>query len=149
LYELGFNAAVEWLTEQVKTKYGITIDLRNDLKIRRLQQDVQILLFQTVRELLINIVKHAKTNQASVNIQEIGDHIRVRVMDDGVGFDKARLTNGIAHEGGFGLFSIRERLEHLGGRLTIHTGPGKGTSVTIEAPHRKIKKTQRRVRDVH
>jgi PAS domain S-box-containing protein len=149
LYELGFNAAVEWLTEQVKTKHGVTIDLMSDLKIKRLDQDVQVLLFQTLRELLINIVKHAKTNQASVTIREIGDYIRIRVMDDGVGFDKARLTNGIAHEGGFGLFSIRERLEHLGGRLTIHTGPGKGTSVTIEAPHRKIKKAQRRVRHVH
>jgi len=104
--------------------------------------------FPDREELLINIVKHAKTNQASVTIREIGDHIRIRVMDDGVGFDKARLGRGMDHEGGFGLFSMRERLEHLGGRLTIRTGPGKGTSVTVEAPHRKIKKARRRVRHV-
>jgi len=149
LYELGFNAAVEWLTEQVKTKHGVTIDLKSDLKIRRLDQDIQVLLFQTVRELLINIVKHAKANHASVTIREIGDHIRIRVMDDGVGFEKARLGNGMDREGGFGLFSIRERLQHFGGLLEINTRPGKGTSVTIEAPHKKVKKTQRRMRHVH
>jgi PAS domain S-box-containing protein len=149
LYELGFTAAVEWLTEQIKTKYGVNIELKNDLQIRRIDQDIQILLFQGVRELLLNIVKHAKANHASVSIREIGDHIRIRVMDDGVGFDKARLGNGMDSEGGFGLFSMRERLDHFGGRLDIHTRPGKGTSVTVEAPHKKRKKAQRRMRHVH
>jgi signal transduction histidine kinase len=149
LYELGFTAAVEWLTEQIKTKYGVNIELKNDLQIRRIDQDIQILLFQGVRELLLNIVKHAKANHASVSIREIGDHIRIRVMDDGVGFDKARLGNGMDREGGFGLFSMRERLDHFGGRLDIHTRPGKGTSVTVEAPHKKRKKAQRRMRHVH
>jgi PAS domain S-box-containing protein len=149
LYELGLAPAMEWLTEQIKTKYGVTVQLRNDLTAKRFDQDIQVLLFQAVRELLLNIIKHAKSNHASVSLQEIGDHIRIRVRDDGVGFDKARLGNGMDLEGGFGLFSIRERLKHFGGSLEINTGPGKGTSVTIEAPHRKRKKTQRRVRHVH
>ncbi len=149
LYELGFTAAVEWLLEQLKAKHGVTVRLESDLKMRRLDQDLQVLLFQTVRELFFNIVKHAKASHASVTIREIGDHIRVRVKDDGVGFDKSRLGNGMDREGGFGLFSIRERLEHFGGRLDIHTRPGKGTSVTIEAPRRKSRISPRRMGHVH
>jgi PAS domain S-box-containing protein len=149
LYELGFEPAVEWLTEHIRTKHGISVKFESDLRTRRLSQDIQILLFQAARELLVNVVKHAKTIVASISIREFGDHIRVTVRDDGVGFDVSRIDAGVDADGGFGLFSLRERLQYFGGQLKITTRPGKGTSVTVEVPRGKSRKTQRRARHGH
>lgn len=144
LYELGFEPAVEWLTEQVRTKHGIAVRFESDLRNRRLDQDVQILLFQAVRELLINVVKHAKAIEASISIREFGDHLRIMVRDDGVGFDVSRIDAGVDAEGGFGLFSLRERLQYFGGRLKVTSRSGKGTFVTVEIPRKKKRKMKRR-----
>jgi PAS domain S-box-containing protein len=149
LYELGFEPAVEWLTEQVRTKHGIAVKFESNLRTRRFDKDIQILLFQAVRELLINVVKHAKAIEASVSIRAFGDHLRITVRDDGVGFDVSRLDAGMDAEGGFGLFSLRERLQYFGGQLKITTRAGKGTSVTLEIPSKKSRKIQRRMKHVH
>jgi len=96
-----------------------------------LDDRTRFLIFRTVRELLINIVKHSETQNAEVAVVKDGDNLLVVVEDHGVGFDPALFENKNQK---YGLFSIRERLEGLQGRFEIESEPGKGCRVTISAP---------------
>jgi signal transduction histidine kinase len=87
-----------------------------------------------VREVLINVIKHAKGHKVKVSIRRIRAEIHVCIEDDGIGFDPARGLPKAAKEGAFGLFSIRERLKQLGGHLKIDSAPEQGCRVTMTAP---------------
>ena len=138
LYEFGFEeAVVEWLTEQVEKKHGIETEFEDDGLPKPLDDDIRVILFRNVRELLINVVKHARAKKIKVSIQKVGSRIRVSVEDDGVGFDSAKAESLITSKEAFGLFSIRERLEHLGGNLEIESSPGCGCRITITSPLRR------------
>ncbi len=141
LYELGFEAAVEWLVRQTRKQYGLSAEFEDDGRTKPLDGNVRILLFQAVRELLVNVVKHAKASSVKVSTQRVGDQIRVSVEDDGVGFDVTQVHSQDHMTGGFGLFNIRERLDHIGGHLDIASRAGKGTRITLVAPitHEKEK----------
>ena len=140
LYELGFEKAVaEWLTEQIQGKYGITVEFETDGEAKALDDDIRVLLFRNVRELLINVVKHAHAPNVKVSIGRLGEQIYVSVEDDGVGFDSAEIVSGSAKRGEFGLFSIRERLEQLGGHIEIESKPGSGCRIKMMAPLKKEK----------
>jgi signal transduction histidine kinase len=141
LYELGFESAVEWLIEQFQEQYKILIDLINDSQFKPLVDDIRILLFKAVRELLINIVKHAKARNTKVFLKKEGDNIRIEVEDDGVGFDTSEFRSKVSKTGGFGLFNVRERLEYLGGHLEVESKPGHGTRITLIAPLKREKET--------
>jgi len=135
LYEFGFEDAVaEWLNERVGRKYGIETVFEDDGLPKPLDEDIRVLLFRNVRELLINVVKHARAKKIKVSIQKVGDRIKICVEDDGLGFDSARAESMITDKKAFGLFSIRERLEHLGGNLDIKSSPGCGCRITITSP---------------
>ena len=135
LYELGFEAAVsEWLVEQIQEKHGIASEFEDDGQPKPLDDDICALLFRMVRELLINVVKHAQAHRVKVSIRKVDSDICVGVEDDGVGFNPAKMASMLTETGGFGLFSIRERLEQLGGHLEIESEPGHGTRVTVMAP---------------
>ncbi|HUS57989.1 MAG TPA: PAS domain S-box protein [Planctomycetota bacterium] len=133
LYELGFPAAVEWLTEQIHEQHGIASEFEDDCLPKPLDDDIRVVLFQAARELLVNVVKHAHAGSVKVKLKRDGDRIIVRVEDDGIGFDAARPAEKHG-EAGFGLFSVRERLGHLGGRVAIDSKEKAGTVVTLEAP---------------
>ncbi len=132
LYELGFEAAVGWLVRQTRQRYGLEMEFIDDGHAKLLDDDVRVLLFQAVRELTVNVVKHAKAHKATVSTRRVRGNIRVTVEDDGVGF--AASESWDYRKGGFGLFSIRERLDQVGGRVDIRSRPGRGTCVTLIAP---------------
>ena len=135
LYELGFEAAVaEWLTDQIQEKHGIRAEFVDDGHDKPLDDDIRVLLFRNVRELLINVVKHAQAHKVRVAIHKINKHIKISVEDDGVGFDSVEVASMAAKRAEFGLFSIRERLEQLGGRIEINSEPGHGSTITMIAP---------------
>ena len=134
LYELGFEAAVKWLVQQTRQKHGLSADFQDDGRAKPLHDDIRILLFQSVRELLANVVKHAKAHSVVVSTQCVGNEVHVCVEDDGVGFGASKPGAMHYEAGGFGLFSIRERLDRIGGRLDIESPPDKGTRVTLVAP---------------
>jgi len=90
-----------------------------------------MVLFRSIRELLVNIVKHARTSQAWIRMQKEKDRLRIEVRDQGVGF---LLDEAMATRDGFGLFNIRERLAHFGGDLAIDSLPGRGTVVILHVP---------------
>jgi PAS domain S-box-containing protein len=133
LYELGLVAGVEWLTQQTQKRYGITIDCQDDGQPKPVRDDIRVLLFQAVRELLANVVRHAKAQRTKVSITKNHHRIQIDVEDDGVGFNPEETIPG-GDENVFGLFSIRERLEPLGGYMKVSSEPGHGTRVTIMGP---------------
>jgi len=130
LYELGFEATIEWLSEQMQKQHYILFSCSNDGAPKPLTREMSILLFQVVRELYMNIVKHSQAHQVLTHLRRDGNRLKVVVEDDGIGFDASLLDRGTT----FGFFSIRERLQYLGGTLEIDTTPGKGTRVTVMSP---------------
>jgi signal transduction histidine kinase len=134
LYEMGFEKAIEWLVEETEEQHGIATFFYNDNKPKPLDEVVSILLYQTVRELLINIVKHAHAQTAKVHINRYNDTISIHVEDDGIGFNVDAILNSRQEPGGFGLFSIRERLHYMGGCITFDSAPAHGTKVSLTAP---------------
>lgn len=136
LYDLGLVAAVEALSEEFESLHGLKIEVADNNLERPANMDIEALLFRTARELLINVVKHAKVSKARISIYRKNGEISMAIEDDGVGFDmsshrKKPVTNGR----GFGLFSIRERIRHLGGMFEIETQPGQGTIVSLTIPY--------------
>ncbi len=134
LYELGFSPAIEWLTENVQTRHGISSQFTDDGLSRPFALDIQVLLFHAVRELLTNAVKHAKAKHITVNVMHFIERIRIEVQDDGVGFDPLKPVRHEDGSGALGLFSIHESLGYVGGRLEIESAPGHGTTAILEAP---------------
>lgn len=135
LYEMGFEKAVAgWLTRQIEKKHRIATEFEDDGQDKPLDEDVRVLLFRNVRELLINVVKHAQAHKVKVGIAKVDGKIYVTVEDDGVGFDPNRAAAMAGETGGFGLFSIRERMEQLGGEFKIASELGHGSRMTIIAP---------------
>ncbi|MDY6954702.1 MAG: sensor histidine kinase [Thermodesulfobacteriota bacterium] len=134
LYELGLLPAVELLAQQTQERHGIVVTVSDDGKPKPLSHDLRVLLYQALRELLVNTVKHAQAASADVSIAGNGDHICIKVEDDGRGFDPERTVATAVKRGSYGLFSIKERLQPLGGSLHLDSRPGQGTRAALEAP---------------
>jgi signal transduction histidine kinase len=135
LHELGFESAVAaWLAEQIEGKHDIATEFEDDGQPKPLADDVPALLFRNVRELLINIVRHANARNVKVSVRKVDNQIQISVQDDGIGFEPAEALARAAKAGGFGLFSIKERLEQIRGHLEIESKPGHGCKVTMTAP---------------
>jgi len=134
LYQLGLEAALEWLVEQIKEHDGIMAKFEDDKLPKPLDDNMKILLFQAVRELLINVTKHAQARNVKVFLRKEGTQVKVCVEDDGVGFIPSEVGSSSYKNNCFGLFSIKERLDHLGGQHEIESKPGHGTRITLIAP---------------
>jgi PAS domain S-box-containing protein len=133
LYELGFLPAVQQLAENMTRKYGLKITLNDDGEPKPMEERSRVMLFRCLREILINVARHAQVARAQVIVSREGQWIRVSVEDEGKGFDPQTIALS-ADGGGFGLFSIYERLGYLGGRMQVQSAPGRGTRVIMEAP---------------
>jgi len=132
LYYLGLEAAIKELTDRMLGKYGIRVSFIDDARRKPVDTDVEILLFQAVRELLINVAKHAQARAVSVIISGSGGNVRIIVKDDGVGFDNAVISDG-RQNSGFGLYNLSERLRYIGGHLEAESGSW-GTRITLTVP---------------
>ncbi len=99
-----------------------------------LDNDRQVILFQVVRELLVNVGKHSQASQAKVILSLEEPFLKIQVNDDGVGFDASRIFSPKGQSGGFGFFSMRERLNYLGGGLEVKSKPGKGSQIVLTVP---------------
>ena len=134
LHELGLEAALAGLVEETREQHGISCTFSKDPQPKPLDKHTEIALFRAVRELLINVVKHASAKRVEVAVRRSESSINIRVYDDGAGFVVPREGFHANKERGFGLFSIQERLARLGGSMIVTSNPGTGTSVTLEAP---------------
>ncbi|MCK5272558.1 MAG: sensor histidine kinase, partial [Sedimentisphaerales bacterium] len=134
LHELGLVAAVEWQAEQIEQQHNLKCVFRESSQSKLdLHSDYRIVLFRAIRELLINVAKHAQANYAKINIGKTDQLIQVTVEDDGIGFN-AKKSDSHVGSGGYGLFNIRERLEHFGGYMKVKSNKGHGTRIVLTLP---------------
>ena len=133
--EFGLPYAFKWLAEQLEPR-GLRVMVEVEDKRPSVSEDHAILLFHAARELLMNTLKHAGTDHARLAMTTADRSLRIEITDDGSGFDIAALDSAPAtsRHGGFGLFSIRERMIAMGGRFELISRPGEGTRATLLAP---------------
>lgn len=124
---------LEWCAKWCRDNYEINVDIHVETDFNNLPEDTRIFLLEAVRELLFNIHKHANTDHADIHLSQLGDMLQISVMDEGDGgnFDASYASS---HSGGFGLFSISERLAALDGTMTIRSRPGDGATATMLVP---------------
>lgn len=133
LYEAGLFAAIHWLGEQMR-RHGLTVQIRQNGESLDMPDDKAVMIFQAVRELLFNVVKHAKVEEATVYLdQSPTGELTVTVEDCGTGFDTSSQD---FHPGGgkYGLFTVRERLAALGGSCEIRSSSDRGTRAVVRVP---------------
>jgi PAS domain S-box-containing protein len=137
LYEVGFEAAVEWLGEEFEEKHGFQVEFQDDGRKKLLDEKSIVALYQIVRELLVNVAKHAKAKKVRVSVEKVSNKIKISVADDGAGFDSLNCMQRKNKKSGFGLFNIRQRIEYLGGEFLIESEIGQGTRATLLLPLKK------------
>jgi two-component system CheB/CheR fusion protein len=135
LYELGLPAAIDWLADRARHRYGLTVVSTQSGEIQEVPEDIRVFVFKAVQELITNVAKHAGARRADVHTHWGDDGFEVVVSDDGKGFDANALEGGSAEGDGFGLFSIRERLSYIGGELSIQSRPGAGSRISLRAAY--------------
>jgi PAS domain S-box-containing protein len=142
LYDLGLEEAIEWLADHFSQEHGLNIQVDKDEQPKPLKTEGNVILFQAVRELLLNIVKHAKASSVKIYIQRACNDLRIIVEDDGIGFENKLIDQKQHKIKGFGLFSIHERLEYYGGSMIIKSEESKGTKITLLMPMISSKKEE-------
>lgn len=129
---LGLSKAVEtWLHDEVKVRHGIETIFEDDMEDKPLSDDVRAVLFRGVRELLTNTVKHAHATRVAVSMTRAQGRIAVVVEDNGIGFDPEEV---MANSRRFGILSVRQSLEQLGGSILIESHRQAGARITLLGP---------------
>lgn len=132
LYELGLQAAINWKLSKINNDYGLRTTFIDKLVDHPLNNDLNILLYHIISELLNNIIKHAKANTVSIQLSKDQNNIYLSVKDDGIGFNIIK-DSPMAYTG-FGLFNVYERLESVQGLMEIDSCVGKGSEIMIQIP---------------
>ncbi len=133
LYRSDLCETFEWLADDMKSKHGLVIHVAGN-NVTLESDALKAFVFKAGQELLFNIVKHARVEEAWVRIRRLGPCVALRVRDRGRGFDPQQLEDAK----GFGLLSIRERVELLGGRMKIRSAPETGSCFVISVPDRDL-----------
>jgi signal transduction histidine kinase/FixJ family two-component response regulator len=134
LHNTGLAKALYYLGKRMEAKHGLIVKVQTDERAEPESQELRVILFQSSRELLFNVVKHAGVKRAEIDMRRVdGNFVQITVSDTGVGFDPEKYSSE-SSQNGFGLFSIRGRLDLIGGRLEIQSSPGAGSRCTMIAP---------------
>jgi len=138
MHETGFSATIsDWLETQIENRYSLKTEFIDNIPDNRksaLDENLRTLLFRNVRELVVNVVKHAQAKKVSVRLEDRSSNIRIIVEDDGIGFEPHAVIHTGSKIGGFGLFSVEQLMADLGGNLKIVSAPGKGCTAILSAP---------------
>jgi PAS domain S-box-containing protein len=138
MHATGLSSAIsEWLEGQIENRHSLKTEIIDNIpddRRKALDSDIRTILFRNVRELVVNVVKHARANKVRVRLEDRSPYIRVIVEDDGIGFDPRAVTQTGSKTGGFGLFSVEELMADLGGSLRVVSAPGKGCTAILSAP---------------
>lgn len=141
LYELSFEEALEWLCERTEARHDIPVFFQGDDCEGEPEDDVRVVLFQMVRELLTNVAKHSGATRAEISLARTGSKLMITVEDNGAGFDIYETISRPDPSKGFGLFSVRERMDHIGGTVQIASGPDIGTHVVLTVPLKQVEES--------
>lgn len=137
LFQQGLPNALKWLAKHMERTHHLSVEVHAEDHADPEQEEIKILLFESVRELLFNVVKHTDKKSAAVELSCDAQWVNITVRDDGPGFSPEKLSEKDSEDsGGLGLFHIRERLQLLGGRFAIESSNGRGTTVTLTSPLR-------------
>lgn len=136
LYDAGLGEALRWLARQFDEAYGMSVDTSAVASVNvEIPEQSSAILFHATRELLFNAFKHAEATRVTVSLKSVQGGWEVVVEDDGNGFDPATVSENKRSTNSFGLFSIRERLQIMDGRLTVQSASGAGTKITLFLPN--------------
>ena len=133
LRDFGLLGGLEWLVGQMRHD-GLAVSLHTSLEQVKLPEDQAIPLFQSIRELLANVMKHAESDDVAVSLEQHMGTLRIEVRDNGVGFDPVAEIKNTENAPKFGLFSIGERMSALGGSFEVESMPGHGTTARLTFP---------------
>jgi signal transduction histidine kinase len=133
LYELGLEPALQWLSVYMRGRDNLQVHLHVSVDDKAFDLELRILAFKLIRELLRNVVKHSGVRTATVNVTVTNEHLRMEVIDEGVGFEW-QLSLFETRTEGFGLWSVAERIREAAGELTVDTAPGRGCRVSVIFP---------------
>lgn len=134
LYMVGLVPALRQMAGQMLQRNGLLVEVEAEDVPDGLTEAVRFALFQSVRELLLNVVKHADTVKATVRVAQPGRRFEISVADGGKGFDAEAALSGNGLKNGYGLYRISERVAAMGGRLSFRSSPGHGAVVTLTVP---------------
>jgi len=135
LHEHGLAAGLRWLGRWMHEKHGLVVRVDANVSVESLEHDIKVLLFQSVRELLFNVIKHAGVKRAGVRMSVGTDgQLEILVSDRGRGIDPTQAREGRIASMGFGLFGIRERLAFVGGKMEVESKPGGGARFRLVVP---------------
>jgi PAS domain S-box-containing protein len=131
----GLSSALTWLANWYLENHNLDVQIVMDPGAEMSELDLRIMVFRTVRELLFNVVKHSGVSSAQVQLSRTDSgFVKVEVADEGVGFDALSLETSESSKAGFGLFTLRQRIELFGGSFEIQSAPGMGTHITVTVP---------------
>lgn len=134
LHTLGLGGALGWLAQQHRAQ-GLEVEVRTPPGFDVPEKELRITLYRAAHELLVNARKYAEVDKAQIELALTADGaVCLTVSDDGVGFDPEQIRAREGVDGGFGLFSLRERMEALGGKLRLMSAPGRGSSISLTVP---------------
>ncbi|MGH2815687.1 MAG: sensor histidine kinase, partial [Actinomycetota bacterium] len=128
----GFSEALDEHAMRFEQETGIAVDVGLGLEVR-LPPEVETILYRITQESLNNVAKHAKAGHVTVTVDQLDDTVRLRVRDDGVGFDASN-TAQLLREGHFGLAGMRERASLVDGTFEVGSIPGHGTTIEVRLP---------------
>jgi len=130
----GIETSLEWLCASVREDYNLQVDFSCDCQATPLlSQEARYSLYQAVRELLLNVVKHAQAEKARLTMKTDSNTIIVTVVDDGIGIN--RCDSLLKHvNNGYGLYNVRLRVQQMGGSFSVESAPGSGTSIMLIVP---------------
>ena len=134
LDRLGLLSALEWLASDVGAHSGINVEVKTDGAERRVAPEAELVLFRIVQEALRNVWRHSEATSAQITVEFQDNRTRMTVKDNGKGFQLQSSMGELTRDGKLGLAGMQERARLLGGSLKVESEPGKGTTVTIEAP---------------
>lgn len=132
LEHLGLAESLKWMIETYFSGGHLLVDYRYGGTEVALDPDLALAIYRTAQEALTNVVKHARASHVRVRLRIVPTLVTLDVRDDGCGFDVEQVHPD--RKAGLGLASMRERTEHLNGRMDIRSAPGKGTQLTISCP---------------
>ncbi|QXE89556.1 PAS domain-containing protein [Geomonas subterranea] len=133
LASAGLEAALRWLGEEFSADFGLDTEFIDDGQEKTLPYEIRSTLFQAVRELMLNVIKHAGTLRCRVELSRCDGVLVISVEDDGVGYG-AEQDASVTRSGGFGLVNVRQKIQHLGGSFTVTNKGAGGTVATIRVP---------------
>jgi len=133
LYDLGLSEALAWLAEDSGTRFGITLQVADDGSEKPMDDNTKAIFFRAVRELVMNVRKHAGVTTATVSLTRNVDELAIVVEDRGVGFDVDAPASSKQRDA-FGLLSVQEQIARVGGTMQIVSVPGQGTRVSMQVP---------------